>query len=90
MAQAGLDLTKNIVTDSQNISDALKSNDANIAQANAVIYRLSIIKDKVNVIISAAQARRKAKRIADGLTEFPKICLDNEKVTYIEDGILKY
>lgn len=84
MAQAGLDLTKNIVTDAEDISKAIISANDNYAQASGNIYRLGFIKDKVNAIVIAAQNRRKTRRIADGLTPMPQICLDNEKVTWIE------
>lgn len=89
MAQAGLDMTKNLSIDAADIPDAVKAAEDNLAQSNGAVYRLGFIKDKVNIIISAAQARRKAKRIADGATPMPQLCLDNEKVTYLENGVLK-
>ncbi len=90
MAQAGLDLTKNIVTDAIDLPDAISTAEGNFTQTTAAVYKLGTIKNKVNVIIAAAQKRRKDKRVAAGLTDFPQICLDNEKVTYIEGGVLKY
>lgn len=90
MSQAGLDLTKNLVEDAKKTTDAIATNDESISQSTATIYKLTSIKDKMNKIIGAAQERRKVKRAAAGLLEVPKICLDNEKVTYIEDGVIKY
>ncbi len=89
MAQAGLDLAKDIVTNASDIKEAIETNETNIAQSSATVYKLTTIKDKVNKIILAAQKRRKDKRDADGLGAIPQICLDNEQVTYIENGVLK-
>ena len=89
MAQAGLDMTKNIVTDAEDLPAAIETAEANFAQTSGAIYRLGFIKDKVNVIVAAAQKRRKDKRLAEGLPTMPQICLDNEKVTWVENGVLK-
>lgn len=89
MAQAGLDMTKNLATDAEDLPKAISDANDNLAQANGTTYRLGFIKDKVNVIIAAAQARRKLRRIADGLPAMPQICLDNEKVTWVENDVLK-
>jgi hypothetical protein len=90
MAQAGLDMTKDLVTDAEDLPKAISDANDNFAQSSGVIYRLGAIKDKVNVIIAAAQKRRKDKRAADGLSAMPQICLDNEKVTWVENDVLKY
>lgn len=90
MAQAGLDMTKNIVTDAEDLPKAIETAEANFAQTSGAIYRLGFIKDKVNVIITAAQKRRKDKRVAAGLPAMPQICLDNEKVTWVDNDVLKY
>ncbi len=90
MAQAGLDMTKNIVTDAEDLPGAIDTAKDNFAQTSGAIYRLGFIKDKVNVIITAAQNRRKTRRANDGLPAMPQICLDNEKVTWVENDVLKY
>lgn len=90
MAQAGLDMTKNLTSDAEDLPKAISDANDSLAQANGTTYRLGFIKDKVNVIVAAAQARRKTRRIADGLPAMPQICLDNEKVTWVENDILKY
>lgn len=90
MAQAGLDLTKDLVVDAEDVPEAIAKAEDDFGQASGNIYRLAAIKDKVNVIIGAAQKRRKDRRAASNLPDMPQICLDNEKVTYIEDGVLKY
>lgn len=89
MAQAGLDLTKNLATDAEDLPKAIAQAEDNFAQSSGAIYRLGFIKDKVNAIISAAQKRRKDRRVADGLPAMPQICLDNEKVTWVENDVLK-
>jgi hypothetical protein len=89
MAQAGLDMTKDLVTDAEDLPKAISDANDNFAQSSGAIYRLGFIKDKVNTIISAAQKRRKDRRVADGLPAMPQICLDNEKVTWVENDVLK-
>lgn len=89
MAQAGLDLTKNIATDAEDLPKAIAQAEDNFAQSSGAIYRLGFIKDKVNKIIIAAQNRRKTRRATDGLPAMPQICLDNERVTWVENDVLK-
>lgn len=90
MATTGLSMTKNIVEQADTIDTDIKNYQEEVVQNNANIYKLNSIKKRMNEIIADAQRRRATKRNADGLPIIKKICLDNEKVTYVVNDVIKY
>lgn len=90
MAQAGLSLTQNIKIYELNVAVAEQDYQDLLALNNANIYKLNIIKKKVDVIIAAAQKRRAAERKALGLPAIPQICLNTETISYTDDSAIKY
>lgn len=58
MAQTGLTITKNIVEYDRGIKEATTNYQDAIIDGCSNIYKLNVIKEKVNTIVKAAQARR--------------------------------
>lgn len=75
MAQAGLAITKNLKTTADDIAVAMDDYKNSTAQANSNIYKLNQIKKEVDVIVQAAQARRKKARADAGLPAISDACL---------------
>ncbi|MDE2030669.1 MAG: hypothetical protein KGI58_00180 [Patescibacteria group bacterium] len=89
MSSEGLNITKDMGTYADTISSAEGDFSSSLAEANSNIAKLNIIKDKVNAIIIAAQKRRAAKRIQSGLPNVSSACLISERVTYLDNGVIK-
>lgn len=89
MASEGLSITKDIVSTAEAIAEAKNEYRDTITEANANMTKLNTIKDKVNVIIAAAQRRRATERASLGLPAIKASCLATEKVTYIDNGVLR-
>lgn len=89
MSSVGLNLTKNLSSYADAVGEATEEYKENINQTQTNIYKLNKIKDKVNVIIAAAQKRRDTKRAEAGLPKVTQLCIDTERVTYISNGVLK-
>ncbi|HLP86912.1 MAG TPA: hypothetical protein VK153_03515 [Candidatus Paceibacterota bacterium] len=91
MASEGLDITKDIVSYNENITELANKYKDSIVKANTNINKLSLIKKEVSRIIVAAQERREAKiREEQGLSaqeyiEKYKTCLDEETISYYDD-----
>ncbi len=90
MATTGLVMTRNMVQQIDDLDTSTKQYQDDIAVNNANIYKLNVIKDKINAIVSVAQIRRANRRNTDHLSKLPQICLDNEKITWVDNDILKY
>ncbi len=88
MAQTGLSITKNILAYDENIAEATTTYEDGIVQACSNIYKLNLLKNKINVIVKAAQARRAASRKADNLDSVSADCITMELGTYLVDGEL--
>jgi hypothetical protein len=86
MAQAGLSLTRNMVSYDENIKETTAELENNVTQARANIYQLNQIKKEVDDIIKKAQDRRNAERRKEGLDEISPECAESELVNYIDDG----
>jgi hypothetical protein len=86
MSADGLSLTSNISGYADSVSQAQTDSQSILTQSSSDIAKLNAIKDQVNVIIAAAQKRRAAERVQNGLPAFKQVCLDAEKVTYIVNG----
>jgi len=89
MATTGLNMTRDLVQKAEDNDIAIKEYRDAIVQNNANIYKLKNIKDKINTIIDAAKSRREAQRKIDGLPPTKKICLDNERITYVINDEIK-
>ncbi len=89
MSPAGLSITKDIGIYTDNVTTGQDEYNNQLANSNADMIKLNTLKDQVNLIISAAQARRHTKRIQDGLPPVSNLCTATEKVTYISNGVLK-
>jgi len=74
MAQDGLNMTKNMATYDEEITNSIQKYKDDIIQANANTAKLMQIKEYVAVIINAAQARRDAKLFAFLNEATIKIC----------------
>ncbi len=61
MAQAGQNITKNIVSYDQKVREALTDYRDSVTEGCSNIYKLNVIKEKVNIIVKAAQQRRDVK-----------------------------
>jgi len=101
MAEVGLDITKDIMSYDETYTEMTTGYKDSIVETNSNIYKLGEIKDKVSVIIKAAQARRNAnmlrilneEAVRNGnaiLTEAQYLakysdCLDEEEITFYED-----
>jgi hypothetical protein len=90
MAQAGLSLTQNIKIYELNVAVAEQDYQDLISSSNASVYKLNVIKKKVDVIIAAAQKRRTARRKAEGLPPIPQVCLNTETISYLDGDTIKY
>lgn len=97
MAQAGLEITKDMLSYDEETSAAIQDYKDSIAEANSNVSKLEQIKQQVKVIVEAAQARRQAKLLdilakeGNNLTEAQykakyKECLDEEKVVYYDEN----
>ncbi|MES2930622.1 MAG: hypothetical protein V4665_02460 [Patescibacteria group bacterium] len=89
MSPAGLALTQDIESYAEIMSEKKAEYEDSISTTRANIEKLNVIKDKVNVIITAAQNRRNAKRAQEGKPPVTALCLATEKVTYVQNDILK-
>lgn len=89
VAQVGISITKNIGSYADAIDQSTQTYKDDLTQTQVNIYKLNKIKDKVNIIIAAAQKRRDTKRVQAGLQKVSALCLETEKVTYISNGVLK-
>jgi hypothetical protein len=87
MADQGLAITKDLAITAETVKDAKDEYRDAITEANTNMTKLNVIKDKVNVIIAAAQRRRTTERATLGLTAMPASCLANEKATYLDNGV---
>jgi hypothetical protein len=83
MAQAGLNITKNLRTYDENITSEQKDYGDSITQASANVNKLHSIDVQVKKIVADARARRAAARAKAGEDPFPASCFDTEiiKVT---------
>ncbi len=75
MAEAGLDVTRNLRTYEINIASAKTDYAEEVRKAKANIYRLGIIKAKVDAIVKAAR-KRQQNDIIYGKIKVPAECLD--------------
>ncbi len=82
MSLSGIAITKNIRIYDLNIEQADKDYRDLIDEGVSNIYKLNIIKERVDKIIKAAQARR-AREVG---VPIPAECLANETITYLSDG----
>jgi hypothetical protein len=89
MAHAGLNITKDMKTYDDNITTAKADYNDSVDTTNANIAKLSDIKDRMNVIIAAAQRRRADARAQAGLPAMKSTCLQMEKVTYLDGDVIK-
>jgi hypothetical protein len=89
MATTGLDITKDLVETSEGVTEAKDEYRNLIAESNTNMDKLKVIKDKVNVIIVAAQNRRTTARASAGLPVIRASCLATEKVTYMDNGVIR-
>jgi hypothetical protein len=89
MASLGLNLTKDLGAYHEIMLDKKKEYQDSITNTNATIQKLNVIKEKVNLIITAAQKRRDAARTQSGAPKVSAMCLATEKVTYLEGDVLK-
>jgi len=89
MSGAGLAITKDLVSTAETVADAKDEYQNSITEANANMAKLLVIKDKVNTIITAAQRRRTTERASAGLPAIKASCLATEKVTYLDNGVMK-
>jgi len=87
MSQQGLALTSNIPGYADQVDQAQTDTQGILGQTKSDITALDAIKDKVNAIIVAAQKRRDVERAQNGLPAMKQTCLDDEKVTYIVNGV---
>ncbi|MCC6323203.1 hypothetical protein IT400_00240 [Candidatus Nomurabacteria bacterium] len=83
MAEVGLESTKYIRVYDDNIITAKKEYKELIEQANVNVYKLNIIKTKVNKIINAARNRQIEEDMKKGIPAIDPSCYD---YTGIEDG----
>jgi hypothetical protein len=86
MAQAGLSLTRNMVSYDENIKETTVELENNVTQAIGNIYQLEEIKKEVDEIVKKAQKRRNDERRAAGLEEISAECAEIESVGYMDDG----
>lgn len=84
MAQAGMALTRDIRLYDVNIDEATQDYKDLIDESVANIYKLNLIKTKVDKIVKAAQARRSKELPANTI---PDDCLMYEQISYINGGI---
>lgn len=84
MAQAGMALTRDIRLYDVNIDQATQDYKDLIDESVANIYKLNLIKTKVDRIVKAAQARRSKELPANTI---PDDCLMYEQISYINGGI---
>ncbi len=89
MARVGLSITKNMSAYEDDIAQSKEDFKTSGAEAQNNMYRLIKIKNKLNIIIAAAQKRRDIKRVQAGLPKVSALCIDTERVTYISNGVLK-
>lgn len=91
MSTGGLDVTKDIVAYSEDISATTNTYKDGVIKANENINKLELIKTQVSAIIQAAQKRRDDKLMAEqGLTYDQYIdkyaqCLNEEDIIYYDD-----
>jgi len=101
VAEVGFNVTKDLESYDENYTAMTEDYKDSIVSTNSNIYKLGEIKDKVSVIIKAAQARRNAnmlrilneEAVRNGnaiLTEAQYLakyadCLDEEEITFYED-----
>jgi hypothetical protein len=87
MAADGLNLVKDLPTYAQTVTNDTTTYQQSVPQTASDIAKLNSIKDQVNTIIAAAQARRAVTRKASGLPAITQSCLNAEKVTYVVNGV---
>jgi len=96
MAATGLNITKDINSYAEETTRLIDSYRSDIIEANANIYKLNLIKDRVSVIIKQAQARRDKNRAeiiakynsenGTNLTiENYTNCIKEENISFYED-----
>jgi hypothetical protein len=89
MSRDGLLLTANLAADNDTAGEASDAYKSGITETKVNLAKLVVIKNKVNSIIAAAQARRAAERVKNKLPAIKTACLDSERVTYVVDGEIK-
>jgi hypothetical protein len=89
MASLGLNMTKDIASYDEIMDEKRIEYQQAISSTQATIEKLNVIKDKVNVIITASQKRRDARRAQEGKTKVTAMCIATEKVTYLDGDVLK-
>lgn len=80
MSRAGLDMTKNMIETDTGIQDAEQQYKTYISQTNINIKELESIRTGLNKIIKAAQARRDADNIKNGIEKVPAACIAYEQI----------
>lgn len=80
MAQTGQAITKNILQYNEKINESIINYRDSIVEGCSNIYKLNQIKEKVNTIVKAAQARREKEGI-----EVSSTCKQAELGTYLVD-----
>lgn len=74
MAEAGLNITKDILSYDEDIKTATQDYQDAIIQANSNVYKLDAIRKRVNSIIKTAQDRRDAKLLEILKEETIRVC----------------
>jgi len=80
MSRAGLDMTKSMIETDTGIQDAEQQYKTYISQTNINIKELDSIRTGLNKIIKAAQARRDADNIKNGVEKVPAACIAYEQI----------